>query len=94
MPGWCGVSKGLSVEKQGQSQWGKTRKGLGSLGKNFGLYSQGAGNNWRVLNRGHGLNFKKTVTSSQWPPQLVGGSPGTAEPGGLLSMGSHRVGHD
>ena len=25
---------------------------------------------------------------------LAGRIPGTAEPGGLLSMGSHRVGHD
>ena len=25
------------------------------------------------------------------PPPFI---PGTAEPGGLLSMGSHRVGHD
>ena len=24
----------------------------------------------------------------------IGGVPGTAEPGGLPSMGSHRVGHD
>jgi len=25
---------------------------------------------------------------------LAWGIPGTGEPGGLLSMGSHRVGHD
>ena len=25
---------------------------------------------------------------------LAGRNPGTAEPGGLLSLGSHRVGHD
>lgn len=74
MPGWCGVSKGLSVGKRGQSQRGKIRKGLESHGKNFGLYSEGAGNNWKVLSRGQGLSFKKTVTSSQRPPQLVGGS--------------------
>lgn len=38
---------------------GKTRNGLVSLGKNFGTLLEGAGNNWRVLNRGHGLNFKR-----------------------------------
>lgn len=43
VPGWCGVSKGLSVEKRGSESVGKTRKGLGSLGKNFGLYSRGLG---------------------------------------------------
>ena len=28
------------------------------------------------------------------PSVLAWGIPGTGEPGGLLSMGSHRVGHD
>ena len=30
----------------------------------------------------------------EYPEQLAWRIPGTAEPGGLLSMGSHRVGHD
>ena len=34
---------------------------------------------------------KETATHSS---VLAWRIPGTAEPGGLLSMGSHRVGHD
>ena len=34
---------------------------------------------------------KETATHSS---VLAWRTPGTAEPGGLLSMGSHRVGHD
>ena len=34
---------------------------------------------------------KEMATLSSVP---AGRIPGTAEPGGLLSMGSHRVGHD
>ena len=30
----------------------------------------------------------------EYPEQLAWRIPGTAEPGGLPSMGSHRVGHD
>ena len=38
----------------------------------------------------HALEKKKATHSSV----LAWRIPGTAEPGGLLSMGSHRVGHD
>ena len=34
---------------------------------------------------------KEMVTHSSIPALRI---PGTGEPGGLLSMGSHRVGHD
>ena len=38
----------------------------------------------------HGLEKKMATHSSV----LAWRIPGTGEPGGLLSMGSHRVGHD
>ena len=37
------------------------------------------------------LDLKDTITHSS---VLAWRIPGTGEPGGLLSMGSHRVGHD
>jgi len=42
-------------------------------------------------------NFTFTHWTRKWQPTpvfLPWGIPGTGEPGGLLFMGSHRVGHD
>ena len=48
-----------------------------------------------------GVDIKKikftnlhTATTSDMVYILIGGIPGTGEPGGLPSMGSHSVGHD
>ena len=44
----------------------------------------------------HALEKEIATHSSvlAWSPRTGKGIPGTGEPGGLLSMGSHRVGHD
>ena len=46
---------------------------------------------WLAENYGGGALEKETATHSS---VLAWRIPGTGEPGGLPSMGSHRVGHD
>ena len=46
---------------------------------------------WRVR-RALGIALEKKMATHS--SVLAWRIPGTAEPGGLLSMGSHRVGHD
>ena len=44
----------------------------------------------------HSLTHSKGIRIRKWQstPVLAWRIPGTEEPGGLLSMGSHRVGHN
>ena len=53
------------------------------------LETQESGEGW-VLGGGHPLEESMTTHSGI----LAWRIPGTEEPGGLPSMGSHRVGHD
>ena len=53
------------------------------------LGSRGVGHNWRDLARMHALEKEMATHSSTLSWRI----PGTAEPGGLLSMGLHRVRH-
>ena len=53
--------------------------------------SQKEKENHRILMHIYGILEKEMATHSSI---LAWRIPGTEEPGGLLSMGSHRVGHD
>ena len=56
----------------------------------FHYISQGNNNTNKVHNKGQALEKERATHSSV----LAWRIPGTAEPGGLPSMGLHRVGHD
>ena len=61
-------------------------------GQQYGLYPFAARYDWKE-NVGYGTSSDPW----QWQPTRVflpWRIPGTGEPGGLPSMGSHRVGHD
>ena len=55
-------------------------------------YVHGVTNRWTELNNFHFHALEKE--SATHSSVLAWRIPGTAEPGGLTSMGSHRVGHD
>ena len=78
----CGPGSGVGWHGEG---WGVGRGG----GQGRGL---GRGGVWARVWTGAGRALEKEMATHS--SVLAWRIPGTGEPGGLLSMGPHRVGHD
>ena len=85
-----GVSAFLEGAIPRQHKWGE-RKAPWRVGRKYKVVHSWAGLASRRDTASHLMTCRVSLTHSSVLARRI---PGTAEPGGLLSMGLHRVGHD